>query len=254
MQIITKLIYSTLVIIFIVSLYACNMQNADLQSAVGPSGQGGSMARFALHGQYLYVATSDSLITFKTSVSEPMEKVHSTYVRNDVETIFPYQNHLFLGTQSGMFIYDLGVDGIPEYRSRYDHIVSCDPVVVQGQTAYVTLRTDNACFRGSNQLDIIDVSDLDNPNLLTTHEMTNPHGLGISGDQLFICEGSAGLKVFNTLDNHQIELKEEIKGIHAYDVIPVYPNLIVTGNDGIYQYDFVSADTLTLLSKINSTQ
>ena len=30
--------------------------------------------------------------------------------------------------------------------------------------------------------------------------MTNPHGLGKSGDLLFICDGNAGLKIYDASD------------------------------------------------------
>ena len=86
-----------------------------------------------------------------------------------------------------MHIYDVSNPASPQKLSVYQHVYSCDPVVVEGDFAYVTLNSLNTwCGRFSNQLDIIDISDLSDPKLIKQYAMESPLGLGIYGNLLFV--------------------------------------------------------------------
>ena len=65
--------------------------------------------------------------------------------------------------------------------------------------------------------------------------MSHPHGLGIDGTTLFICEGTFGLKVFDYSDIYNIDdnLLVQRTGFHAYDVIPFNNILLLIGDDGL---------------------
>lgn len=170
-----------------------------------------------------------------------------------IETIFPYQQNLFIGSQTGMYIYDISQPDAPKQLSIYQHIVSCDPVVAQGNTAYVTLRSGTTC-RGNtsfNSLDVIDVSNLRAPKVLRSYPMKNPFGLGIDGNLLFVCEGDFGLKVLDVTDPLNIKQLQFIENVRTYDVIPNRKVLIVTGKDGIYQYSYADPTALKLLSRLD---
>lgn len=82
--------------------------------------------------------------------------------------------------------------------------------------------------------------------------MTNPHGLGKEGDLLFVCDGSAGLKIFDASDPETItsHLIKEYPGINAYDVIPLSGLLVLIGEDGLYQYDYSDLQNISLISSI----
>ncbi|MCG8323803.1 MAG: hypothetical protein MI921_30205 [Cytophagales bacterium] len=140
----------------------------------------------------------------------------------------------------------------PRHLSSFMHFTACDPVVVNDDYAFVTLRSGNICDGFVNQLDVVDIRDLNNPTLEKTYPMDNPHGLGIDRDNLFLCEGEFGLKVFNTEDVQKISdnLIKHIGDIHAYDVIPFQNNLIMVGQDGLYQFDYSDPAALPLLSHI----
>jgi hypothetical protein len=82
--------------------------------------------------------------------------------------------------------------------------------------------------------------------------MTNPHGLGVDGNTLFICDGSDGLKAFdisdiNTISQHMLF---QDKTINAVDVIPLNSVLMMIGADGIFQYDYSDPNNIALLSQI----
>ena len=211
------------------------------------TGKGGSLARFTVVQDYLYTVSSNSLKVFNLADSSMPVYTDSIYIFSVAETIFPYGENLFIGTQTGMKIYDIGVSGYPVELSTYQHITSCDPVVVQDNYAYVTLNSNNDwCNRNVNRLDIIDISNLYNPHELAEYSMQGPQGLGVDGDLLFICDN--GLKVYDITNKPNIQLKQYFN-IKATDVIPHDSLLLVTGDDGIYQYSY-NGNELTLLSKI----
>ncbi len=203
------------------------------------SGTGGSLARFTIAHEHLYIINDRDLIAYAIEGQCP-ERMETTYVTWAIETIFPYENFLFIGANNGMYIYDASTPSQPTYVSEFRHANACDPVFVKDDIAYVTLRDGTACQNFTNQLEIVDVSDIRNPELIATHEMEHPHGLSVRDDVLYICEGQHGLKAFNTTDlvglnDNQLS---HLKGIHAIDAISLSSDhLLVIGDDGLYQFN-----------------
>jgi len=221
------------------------------------TGIGGSMARFTIMSEHLYSIDNENMMVFDISNLDNPVPGATLNLGWGIETIFPYQGNLFIGTQTGMLIYDNSNPDFPTHLSTFEHIRSCDPVVVENDIAYVTLRSGNECRNGfTNQLDVIDVSNLSNPKLLKTYPMTNPHGLGIDNGILFICEGDAGLKVFDANDINTISsnLLAYFGEIHAFDVIPYNNNLIMIGEDGLYQFDYSDPENIEYVSMIPATR
>jgi len=70
---------------------------------------------------------------------------------------------------------------------------------------------------------------------------------------LFICEGKNGLKAFNSSDAKSIGQRQLsfLRNINAADVIAGPKSLIVTGTDGIYQYDYTNPSDMKLLSHLS---
>ena len=216
------------------------------------SGISGSMARFTIFSDYLYSVHNNALKLFNIANIPGISAANTVALDRVVETIFPYDNKLFLGTTTGMLVYGLANPGNPVYISAFDHINSCDPVVVLGNYAYVTLRSGNECFGFTNQLDVVDISSIGNPFLVKTYPMYNPHGLGIDNNVLFICDGDAGLKVYDATDPMKIHLNQlaHFSNVKTYDVIPLGGVLMMIGADGLYQYDYADLNNLVLLSTI----
>jgi len=230
---------------------------APESAPVMSTGIGGSMARFTIVKNHLYSISTRSMQIFDiNNIDNPVPGANLD-IGWGIETIFPYKDNLFLGSQSGMIIYDNTNPDFPTHLSTFSHIISCDPVVVEDDIAYVTLRGGTNCRNNfTNQLDVIDISNLENPKLLVTYPMTNPHGLGIDNGTLFICEGNAGLKVFDASDIYNISknLLAYYGDFDAYDVIPYNDNLIMIGNDGLYQFDYSDPENIKLLSTITITR
>jgi len=216
------------------------------------NGKSGSMARFTVFDNYLYTVNENSLQVF--NISDNTKPVSGTTidVGRVVETIFPMDGKLFIGTTTGMAIYDLSVPSSPQFISDFNHATSCDPVVVEGDYAYITLRSGNFCGGWSNQLDVVDISDITNPSLVESYAMTNPFGLGIDNGTLFICDGSDGLKIYDASDPNAISqnMLDHFQNINTYDVIPYFGLLMMIGDDGLYQYDYSNTGSINLLSVI----
>lgn len=225
----------------------------EVNNSPSTSGVGGSMARFTLINNYLYIVDSYTLQAYNVSTAAEPALASSQSIGWDIETIFPFQGYLMVGAQSGMYIYNTQSNPAqPSYTATYSHIRSCDPVVAEGNRAYVTLRSGTPCQGFTNQLDVLDITNITAPTLLKSYPMTNPHGLGIDNGILFICDGDDGLKIYNAADATTID-QNQIKhyaGINAFDVIPYDDILLMIGDDGLYQYNYSDLQNIKLLSKI----
>ena len=216
-------------------------------------GVGGSLARFIIYGDFFYgLNQSDMQVV---NIMEPDAPVAGAKIQMQrmVETVFIDSTHLFIGTQTGMLIYSLYTPSSPSFITQYDHFQSCDPVVVEDGLAYITMRAGNNCGNFQNAMDVVDIHVITNPQLVKSYPMTEPYGLGIDNKKLFVCDGPAGLKVYDASDPLRIDqhLVQTFSEIHATDVIPFNGVLILMAADGIYQYDYSDLNNLQLLSKIS---
>ncbi len=220
------------------------------------AGKGGSMARFGIYDNYLYGIEDRKINVF--NIEDPVVPVKGTshMVTSEIETIFIHGDKMFIGGRRSMFIYDLAEPGSPEYMSEYTHITGCDPVVVENDVAYVTLRGGTICGGGVNRLDIIDVSDFNEPELIAFHWLDEPYGLGIDNGTLFICEGENGMTVYDATNPYAVRsnIIKEFPDIHAWDVIPAGGILLLIGDDGLYQYDYSDVSDIRLVSRIPANQ
>lgn len=217
--------------------------SGGVNSSSGSSfGVGGSMARFGLYGNYLYTADNNTLYMFDVTDPSSPFSIGKQGLSWQTETMFIYQNHIFFGTTTGMQIYNLDIPTAPKYVSSFVHATSCDPVVISDGYAYITLRGGRACNNSNiNRLDVVKLNtDLRNNTLVASYPMAGPYGLGIDGDILFLCDGDAGLKIFNAADKLRISenLISTFKNINTYDVIPVNGYLFMIGKNGFYLYDY----------------
>ena len=218
-------------------------------------GVGGSMARFLTYDKYLYMLQSDYQLKVVDITGDSVEVKYEKYVGWGLETMFIYDNYMYLGATDGMYILSLQDPDHPFTTAVYRHITSCDPVVVSGNRAYVTLRSGNRCGGTADLLEVIDVSDKYNPELMASYGMDEPYGLGISGSTLFVCQGENGLVVYDvsnpfTIDHNQLA---EFTDIRATDVIPVNNLLFMIGDDGFYIYDHSDINDIVLIGSIPVT-
>ena len=228
------------------------MPNAS-ESVGSNMGQGvnGSMSRFSLYKDYLYTVINNNMSIFDLSPEKPVKAAEDIFIGGDVETIFSYGENMFMGTPRGMIIYSVKEPLKPEYMSMIWHAWGCDPVVVENDIAYVTVHSGNLCGQNTNELIVVDVSDVRNPAPIVSYTMKKPKGLGIDNGTLFVCDD--GLKVFNAAEPQKLMANQLVhySGMEGYDVIPYNNVLMMIAEDGLYQYDYSDLEKINQLSKIN---
>lgn len=231
---------------------AMNASGASSGISGSGTGFGGSMARFGIKENVLYIVNSNNLKVFDITSRTKPYNMGDFYPGWNIETMFLSGNYMFLGTTTGMVILDISNPLIPATKTFFNHARSCDPVIVDDTLAYVTLRSGTTCGGSVNCLDVVNIKKINSPSVVATFAMTNPHGLGKKGDLLFVCDGDAGLKVFDASDPKTVgnRLIYTYANINTYDVIPVGDLLVMVGDDGLYQYDYSDIRNIRLLSKI----
>ncbi|MGI4833837.1 MAG: LVIVD repeat-containing protein [Janthinobacterium lividum] len=223
--------------------------NSAAPAALGESGKAGSTARFCILNQTLYTVDEQSLRSF--SLQSPTAPTAGPVVQLGfgIETIFPHDHYLFLGSQTGMFIYDATTAASLRYTGGISHVYSCDPVVVDGNFAYVTLRSTAEGSNGSasitrniftcggstqtNELDVVDISNPAQPRQVRIYPMSGPLGLGAENGRLYVCDD--GLKVFDTTKAPALTQVQQLSA-RLTDVIPNGDYLLAVGPGGLYQY------------------
>jgi len=221
-------------------------------SFAGSSGSSiGTVNRIARTNDHVYIISNSLIYTFSDDSS--FEKVSEIPIGWEMETIYPQGQELFIGTRNSMEILSIAFDaGNPEWISSFAHATSCDPVLPNGNTAYVTLRSGTACDGFVDGLSVIDVSNVRLPVSIQEIEMESPYGMTIVEGQLYVGEGENGLKIFDIEENGALSLVEHDKNIQAYDVIP-HPTradiILVASPDGFGQYQ-ISTNSRKLLSWI----
>ena len=206
--------------------------------ASGDVGTGGSLARFQIVDNYLYTVGVSEMSIFNIENLAQPNLVTTQYSGWNIETMFHADGYLYLGGSNGMYIYSLENAANPSYVSEFIHWEGCDPVVVDGDYAYLTLRGGNECGQQESVLEVIDISDKAYPTLVATYFLDNPYGLGFKGNSLYVCDGTSGLKVYDKTDPIQLQLSQTFIDLQAKDVVPMDDVLIMIGDNIVYQYEY----------------
>ncbi|MGB7395711.1 MAG: hypothetical protein WA913_15090 [Pricia sp.] len=234
-------LYLALAIIGSLLLIGCASDTSDAAQAPTTDGQGGSLARFALKGDYLYTVDDANLNVFSITNGREPVKTNSVSVGFRIETLFSYKDYLYIGSRDGMFIYGLERPEFPTQLSSVQHFTACDPVVANDTHAFVTLHSETFCGNNINVLEVYDVTDVTNPMLLNSRNLAYPKGLGLYGNYLFVCDDE--IKVFDVTDPTDSQLVTSLNR-SAFDVIISNNLLIAIGESGLYQYQLsIDADT-----------
>ncbi len=245
------LIYIVLFLTFI-SCEKSESDSGNIEPGTPNSGKSGSMAKFSISGDNLFIINEKDLKIFDISNESQPSEVNSLEVDFGIETVFSLQGKLFIGSIDGVFIYDISDPMNILYLSHYQHITSCDPVVANDTLAFATLNSNSQCRWqiGANRLDVIDVKNIVYPNLISSLNMTNPKGLAIDSSFVFVCDGEFGVKIYDFSNPYNLQLISGISGINAYDIILDNEILYLIGKDGLFQYNYANIHQIQLLSNI----
>ncbi|MDB2385584.1 hypothetical protein N9V96_03855 [Polaribacter sp.] len=226
-----------IILILVLGICSCESDaNSSVSSDASGDGQGGSLATFALKNDYLYAVDTEGLSVFNIQDKTNPVKVNSVFVGFAIETLFPFDNYLFIGSQDAMFIYDISNPEFPKELSRSGHFRSCDPVVANEKYAYVTLHSNSRCFGELNELHTYNVEDVENPILLNVRQLTEPKGLAsYNTDYLIVCDDS--VKIFDVSNPEESKYIKQIDTNDAIDIIIRENRAFVITANSIEQYD-----------------
>ena len=129
-------------------MYACDKEEISTESEDNQAvtrnqqstGIGGSMAQFTILGDYLYTVDYKSLNVFHIVNADQPTLLEKIDLGIGIETIYAENDHLFIGTQDGVKIYDVTNPRSPMPVSEFDHVTSCDPVIANDNYAFATLQ------------------------------------------------------------------------------------------------------------------
>lgn len=228
---------------------------SDTSSADGGSGQtgtAGSTARMIIDGDYLYAISGRTVQLF--DISQPATPVawNQVDVGLDIQTLFPYENYLLVGAADGIHILDNTDPGSPRDVGDFRHAITRDPVVAQDDIAYATLRRDDTQAGNGivNQLNVIDISNVEVPELLQIQPLEGPSGLAVRAERLYVCDGSAGLKIFDISIKQEPVFTHVLSEVECSDVIATDDTLHVIGPLAYSQYNTALAPRPQLMSSI----
>ena len=235
-------------------IYLSSSSSQSIASS-SPTAIGGSMAKMAIQNGHLYVVSTQSL--YSVSIEHPLaptylNKKYMPFGMGSAETIYPFQDKLFIGSTSGMYIFSVTNPDNPQLLTTFTHATACDPVITDGTNAYITLRSGRSCGGIQNELDIVNVQDVTHPAFLKKYNLTHPQGLSKDGNTLIVCDD--GLKVYDATDPSNLLLKQSINLSETYDVICINGLAIVSAKDGLYQFDYSNLANVKQLSKLSINQ
>ena len=243
-------IYLLLTVSVSLIITACTKDaaSADMASATGT---GGSLARFTIAANHLYLADYSTVEVY--DLADPVNPVKKTSVNVGfgVETIYPYQDKLFIGSNTGMFIYSIANPSSPVKLGEARHVRSCDPVVANNTTAYVTLRGGSPCGPAEDGLYIYDITNITAPVQKNLFSLSNPNGLGLKDSVVFVCRGTQGMTLVNVKNPSSPKMMYTITDGNYLDVIPCDNLAICYISTGLLIYDISNLNQVVKVGTIN---
>lgn len=173
------------------------------ESELSP-GKSGSITRFAVYQHFMYVLNANEVQTYDIANAEKPVLIHELPTDYGLETIIIYNNTIFLGSTTSLYILNISDPAAPFIESQTVRDVifgRCDPVVVKDSFAYSTVKViENRCgiLSEESNLLVYSIADKANPELKSIYPMDIPNGLGYYGNYLFVCdEGADKVVVFD---------------------------------------------------------
>lgn len=250
----------TLIGLFLTALlfYQCSSEELASFSEEGTSG---SITRFAVYNGYMYSLNPNQVQTFDLSDPSEPELVHELTTDYGLETIFIYEGNAYLGSRTGLYILGLNNPAEPVILSETirgeEFFGGCDPVVVKDNYAFSTVKIiENICgmINSRSALIVYDVSDLENPIELSTHDLDEPNGLGIVNNRLFVCDaGSDKLVAFDITDPTQtIPLSDlDFPVVDPFDLIVDGNRVIVSAKTDFHILDVSDLTNINIVKSIS---
>ncbi len=216
---------------------------------VGGGGQSvaGSLSGFSIVEDHLYILSKNQVDVYVIDGNE-IQKRSRINTTEELETIYPFQDYIFLGSTTGMLVYNIDDHYHPQHIATVNHIRSCDPVVADSNFAYVTLRSNGTgCWNGSDALYVYRLDDNFTPDLVKEYPMYHPKGLAIKDSLLIVCDD--GLKLYDRRKPDSLSLLQHINSFTTSDAL-VYDNEVLVTTDERLEMFLVNDTSLIFKSAI----
>jgi hypothetical protein len=236
-------------------LSACSKSAAPNEKL---NGQSGAITRFTVSGNYLYALDQNKILTFYLSQNDDPKLVNEIATDYGLETITIYENVVYIGSRTGLYILDISNAAAPIVlsKSERDPVLrnGCDPVAIKGDYAYSTVKIiERICGRAGSQsvLETYDVKDKQNPRMVNQQIMNQPNGLAILNDKLLICdEGIDAVVIADISVPQSPRFFNQINLAKPNDIIISYNRAIISTKTGFSIYDLSDFNNIRLLSAI----
>ena len=96
-----------------------------------------------------------------------------------------------------MYIFDRTDPLAPLQVGQVEHARACDPVVVSGSTAYVTLRGGSQCGAAPDELLCVNIEEPWDPRVVAVKPLATPWGLVVREPHLFVSNGESGYSLLD---------------------------------------------------------
>lgn len=230
-----QILKCTFLLAFVIALQGCC--GASSGSSPPPSvSQAGSTAAMIAYENALYTLDGSTLKIFDISVADKPRLKFDVFL-DGPETLFIHSGHLYIGGFTGVAIWNLQDPLNPVVAGFYEHVRNCDPVVIEGTIGYVTLGGRPNCNNRTNRLEIVDFSKPEAPRKIAEYPMASPYGLAKTPNFLAVCDVFNGLTLLDVQNPSNIRRIANYPGIKCFDAIFSQNNLILTAQDGIYQFE-----------------
>jgi len=240
-----------LYLFIVLALVACDDNDAALEADFSGTGTNGSLTRFLIANDQLLVVGERFIKQYKITDNGDFTFFNELGVGFNLETVFFNGEYVFIGSSSGVFFLEFNTDERLRLLSVYEHLTACDPVVAMNGIAYSTLRGTGCRFNNGDFLDVIDYSDVNNPQILESYATYEPYGLALNEAFLFVCEQGGIIMYDRNQDGSLQQLSFfQIENDTPKDIILRSNHLLVRGDNGVYNLSYDGIGNITLLSDL----
>lgn len=230
----------------------CGANDQISGAPVPANGGGSSYATFAVIGDYLYRADYFALVVYDITQADQPKEVSRENFGWMIETIYPTERYVFLGGTQGVSIYDRSNPAYLRWVGSVTHFRACDPVVVSGSVAYVTLRGGNTCGDTRDVLLTVNISDPSHPFIAAERDLTTPFGLAVREPFLYVSTGESGYTLLDVTRPTEPSPLGKWTDWPTKDFLWANDVLYVLGFDDLRIYDVSDPKTPVLLSAIEN--
>mgnify|MGYP002364675990 FL=1 len=208
----------------------------------------------------MYVLNLDEVQTYDITQKEHPALINRLKTDFGLETIVIYDNTIFLGSTTALYIVNIDNPAAPVIQAKSDRLSDlgfsgCDPVVVKGNYAYSTIKViRNACgtVAARSALVVYDISDKSAPKTVGIYDLDIPNGLGYKDNFLFVCdEGSDQLRIFDITDPEAVlEKPNSVSITDPNDLIVDGDRMIVSSKTDFQIFDITDIVVIKKLGQI----